>query len=83
MNLTDITVTRKIPALVEKVFDVWMNPTSTRFSIRSSVVYSTLPSSTKGARGRIMGASSRSMDSRIVNATFICPPRVDLPQPAK
>jgi uncharacterized protein YndB with AHSA1/START domain len=28
MNLTDVTITRTIPAPVEKVFDVWMNPKS-------------------------------------------------------
>jgi uncharacterized protein YndB with AHSA1/START domain len=28
MKLTDITVTRAIPAPVEKVFDVWMDPKS-------------------------------------------------------
>lgn len=28
MNLTDITVSRTIPASAEKVFDVWMNPKS-------------------------------------------------------
>ena len=28
MNFTDITVARTIPASAEKVFDVWINPTS-------------------------------------------------------
>jgi hypothetical protein len=28
MNLTDITVTRKISAPADKVFDLWMNPAS-------------------------------------------------------
>ena len=28
MKLTDVTVTRAIPAPVEKVFDVWMDPNS-------------------------------------------------------
>jgi len=28
MNLTDITVSRKIPAPAEQVFDVWIDPKS-------------------------------------------------------
>ena len=28
MKLTDITVTRTIPASAEKVYDVWINPNS-------------------------------------------------------
>jgi uncharacterized protein YndB with AHSA1/START domain len=37
MKLTDITVTRTIPASSDKVFDLWMNPKSPvdRGSVRS------------------------------------------------
>jgi uncharacterized protein YndB with AHSA1/START domain len=28
MNLTDLTVSRTIPATAERVFDVWINPKS-------------------------------------------------------
>ncbi|MGH9739719.1 MAG: hypothetical protein ACRD4X_14210 [Candidatus Acidiferrales bacterium] len=28
MNLTEVTVSRTIPASAEKIFDMWMNPKS-------------------------------------------------------